>query len=170
MFCEKDPHYVTNITCFIKAVRGKQGLINLIYYFQNMPKNDTWVQTKLFFRNSGGHFLPYLIDDDLNFCTIKKELKSNIPSIKALLVKFCSQVANMTFIAHGCPLKVGAHIVDLNFEDIKEKFFPPTIPEGRFFLYWRLYFKQSNHTFFEIKQHFVVKSTGITQLSMLNMG
>lgn len=161
---------MTNITCYIRAVRGKLGLINLIYFFKNMPNKDVLCHSQLFFRNSAGHFLPYIIDVDFDLCTVKTDLQSAVPSVLSLIVKFCSTVAQIPFITDGCPLHRGANIIDLNFEDIKKNYFPPIIPEGRFLLYWRIYFGRSNHTIFEIKQHFQVKSTGVTQLSMLNMG
>lgn len=161
---------MANITCYIKAQRGKQGLINIRYNFTNMPNNDTWCHCKLSYRNSGGHFLPYLVNVDFDFCTNKIDLESSVPSVLSLVVHFLSKVAKLPFITKGCPMQRGANIIDLNFEDIKKNYFPPIIPEGRFLLYWRLYFGQSNHTIFEIKQHFQVKSTGVMQLSMLNMG
>lgn len=170
MSCKTDPQYITNLTCYIKAVRGKQGLINLIFDIQNMPKTDYWLRTRLFYQNSAGRFLPYLVDMEMNVCAIQAELQSNIPSIKALVVKFIGQAMQLNLFNSSCPLTEGARIENLNFEDIKQNFFPPVIPEGRFLWYWRSYIKRTNHTVMEVKTHIQIRSTGITQLSMLNMG
>lgn len=36
-----DPNFVYNVTCRIRAVRGKQGVIDKVLYYRNM--SDVWV-------------------------------------------------------------------------------------------------------------------------------
>lgn len=170
MSCKGDPKYVVNLTCYIKAVRGKQGLINLKYNFTGMPNSETWCRTILKYRNSAGVLLPYLVNVEFNICTIKDDLKSPAPSFLAIVVRFCSTIAKIPLATENCPIHRGANINNLNFEDIKKEFLPPTIPEGTFIMYWIVYFPRTNQTILEVKQNILVRSTGVTQLTMLNMG
>lgn len=47
--CNADPEYIANQSCFIRAVRGKTGLIN-IHVVNAKPLLDVWVSGELFYR------------------------------------------------------------------------------------------------------------------------
>lgn len=135
-----------------------------------MPRDNTWLLVENKFRNSAGVLLPYLLHVDFDVCTIKSGEKSTLHPILLLIIKFLGTIAKSPFIKEGCPLRRGATVVNLNFEDIKKDFLPPIIPEGLYVLYWRIYLGKTNHTVLGIKLNIEVRSTGVMQLSMLNMG
>lgn len=39
-----DPNHIYNVTCNIKAARGKKGLLNIVTHYKDM--NDVWVKIK----------------------------------------------------------------------------------------------------------------------------
>lgn len=102
--CDIDKNHLYNLTCFIKAVRGKQGLLNISWSWKNMPKNDTWLKVVLKYRNSKGRLLPYLIDIDFDVCTIKTGEGSTLPLLALAIINFLGNMAKAPFVTEGCPL------------------------------------------------------------------
>lgn len=47
VYCyEIDPNFVYNVTCRVRAVRGKQGVMDKIFYYRNNSMVDVWVRRK----------------------------------------------------------------------------------------------------------------------------
>lgn len=96
-----DKKHVLNVTCNIKAVRGKNGVANIAFLFKNIQSFSVTYQ--LFYRNSGGHYLPYIVDLTINMCQLEIfSLKHNIIA-KILLPQF-EKYSSGFF--DGCPFNV----------------------------------------------------------------
>lgn len=61
-----DRDHIFNITCFVKAVRHKHGILNI--YFEQLNMDNLIFHAKLFYQNSAARFLPYVFDFKYNVC------------------------------------------------------------------------------------------------------
>lgn len=134
-----------------------------------MPKRDIWLKILFQYRNSKGRLLPYVVNVDFDVCKIKTGEETTLSPLMIRVIKFIGTIAKSHAATHGCPLTIGPNIAGFNFEDVKKQFFPPIIPEGMFVLYWSLHLG-NNHTLLDLRVNAHVTSTGVMQLSMLNMG
>lgn len=95
--------HIQNVTCYIKAVRGKLGVLYSQYTFVNA--DDVVFEMKFFYRNSKGRYLPFIADVRLPFCDLAKEKFGSLLNIQNKLV-FDSLRKKFSTIKAGCPLNV----------------------------------------------------------------
>lgn len=67
--------HIMNASCYIKAQRGKFGLINIKFYVKNAK--NVMNHFVILYRNSAGHFHPYLLDVTVDACRLS-EITSGI--------------------------------------------------------------------------------------------
>lgn len=60
-----------NVTCHVKAVRGKLGVLQTQYTF--VSADDVVFELKWLYRNSKGRYLPFVIDVTLPLCDLKAD-------------------------------------------------------------------------------------------------
>lgn len=95
-----DPTFIINVTCYIKAQRGKLGLINVRFKFQNV--NYMMSHLQLFYRNSAGKFLPFLVDYTYDNCKFVEMAQAG-----AKVFSFINRLLPFDFKEfEACPLNV----------------------------------------------------------------
>lgn len=67
-----DTEHILNVTCNVKNERHKHGLLNICYEERNM--DHYMVHLRLFYQNSAGRFLPYLVDFQYDICDFSQML------------------------------------------------------------------------------------------------
>lgn len=97
-----DDKYVKNVTCYIKAVRKMLGVLYTEYTFVKAP--DVVYGLKSFFRNSHGHYQPFIFRIEIDVCSLNKI----ISKFDFGLRKWVAQAFQSGFPAFwsGCPLSV----------------------------------------------------------------
>ena len=112
-----------NISCYIKAVRGKFGLLYLHWEYVNIPRMSGLY--KVYYKNSGGHFLPYIINIQIDFCNIGDYFTKGNPTVTMLLKAI---LAHDTVLLKGCPLNVSTITLKHTAKSNKLKYFYQNIP------------------------------------------
>lgn len=102
MTCTKiDPVAFLNVTCKLKAVRGKQGVLTLFWIYNNIPKLTGAVQ--IYYRNNSGRYLLYLVNYSVDYCEVGESNFNLLNVITRIQLKFFQQFN--TAVMGGCPGK-----------------------------------------------------------------
>lgn len=100
MVCHKiDPRAFTNVRCKLKAARGRLGLLDLYFVYNNISRLST--SYKLYYRNANGRYLNYIIDITVDYCSITSKNVGFQNILLQLLLKVWNKYDNG--ILHGCP-------------------------------------------------------------------
>uniref|UniRef100_A0A336M152 CSON009899 protein n=1 Tax=Culicoides sonorensis TaxID=179676 RepID=A0A336M152_CULSO len=120
-FCSDiDPEHIVNVSCFLKAKKNGAGSITLIYTYRNV--SDTFTTFKLLFRNSAGHYNPFLLDVTIDECN-KLKMCTNSHPISMIRILCLMFKGNMTLKeaekTSTCPYN---HIQVMKDFDVDETF------------------------------------------------
>lgn len=96
-----DPVHIKNVSCYLKAKRNTSGIVVAYYTFRNA--NHVMVHLQIFIRNSGGHFLPYLINLTFNECERGRLYKEGPKTIKTMIEIV---TADKRLLTYTCPFNV----------------------------------------------------------------
>lgn len=91
-----DPEHISNVTCFVKAVRHKHGILTVMY---DQKEIEPSVHIKTFIQNSAGRFLPFVIEIRYNYCewvVLRKSGPVNLIQLIKLLEPFDIQADTPT--------------------------------------------------------------------------
>ena len=109
-------------SCMIKAVRGKNGIINCITHYEGIK--DLWILAQIFYRGTSGRYQPFLLNVDINVCDLTKFAASN----KLFQIVFKIFDKFDPTLKDGCPLKGPLIVSNFDFEAESSWIFPPIIP------------------------------------------
>lgn len=107
--------------CEIKAKRGTGGLLNIILHYKGLT--ELQCNLKLFYRGTSGRYQPYLMDIQMDACSLDENKTGN--EIKRRALKVFSQFD--PGFRNGCPLVGPFNISNFDFDKESEKFYPPVI-------------------------------------------
>lgn len=97
-----DPVAFTNITCKLKAVRGRQGVLNLFFIYNNIPKLTTAYQ--LYYRNGSGRYMLYIVNVWVDYCKIVSDNMGLQGTMAKLLLQLFYKFDSA--VPKGCPSKI----------------------------------------------------------------
>lgn len=100
-----DERYFRNVSCRIKAVRGKLGVLYQHWEYVNVSKLSACYTG--YYKNHGGHFLPYMLNMCVDLCKFGEIYTKGNPMIK-IIMKLA--IGYDTAIQKGCPLNVSVVI------------------------------------------------------------
>uniref|UniRef100_A0A336LYQ4 CSON005353 protein n=1 Tax=Culicoides sonorensis TaxID=179676 RepID=A0A336LYQ4_CULSO len=146
--CSKiDPEAFTNISCRLKAVRGRQGVLDLVFTYKNISEITTIYQ--LYNRNNNGRYMLYFINIQVDFCKINKENLTFQNRVTQLWLNLWSKFD--TAVLHGCPMNGIANYSNFEFDQFKYFVFPSIIPAGDYIFYVKSFKTGTNKSLLEIK-------------------
>lgn len=85
-----DKQYIFNASCRIKAIKALRGKLSLLYQhweYVNVPRFSACYTA--YHKNSGGHFLPYILNMCDDLCKFGQIYVKKNPIIK-IVMKLCS--------------------------------------------------------------------------------
>lgn len=105
-----DSHHISNVTCFVKAERRKYGILYLAFEQRNMDKLH--VHFQVFYQNSGGRFLPFIVNYEYKFCDWNKLTKSGSKLFQLIynFKKVFSTLDDVEIERKGCPFNVSPFV------------------------------------------------------------
>lgn len=147
-------------SCYLKAIRGRLGLVNLVVHYKGLK--DAFLTMKMFYRGTSGRYQPYLIDVEFDVCDVGKFSSQN--KIWQRIFKVFDDYD--PHLRKGCPLTGPLNISMWEFDKEAEKFLPPIIPGGTFMLYFRGH-DSKNRTLGIVRNFVEVKPVGTAELIKL---